>query len=343
MNMNTRQKVTEHLTKCVAALISVLLLAACVPISSPAAPTPAPVRVRVGALPYMSTAILKIAETEGFFAEQGLAVELVSFRSSNDLMPLLLTGELDAATPALTAGFFNAIARDGKVKVALPLTAFTRQECPIAAILARKSDVVSGKYAGPAQWKGATVGLPLAGAQGLPGYIVDLFLRQAGLTVRDVTLTPLDPAVQGEALRSRQIDLLYAVEPWITRLTAGGDLVVLAHAETAAPDLTASFIAFGPTLLEKPEVGHRFAVAYLNAVRRYHEGKTPRNIEIIADFAALEPALAQQACWADIPRDGAVNVDSIMAYQQWLQQAGQLDRLASADAFLATGLVEATR
>jgi NitT/TauT family transport system substrate-binding protein len=309
----------------------------------PMTPTSTPARVKVGTLPFMSNAILKIAEVEGFFAEQGLEVELVSLRSSNDFMPLLLKGELDAATPALTAGFFNAVARDGKVRVALPLTAFSRQACPVVAMLARKSDVESGKYAGPAQWKGAAIGIPLAGAQGLPGYVVDLFLRQAGLTVQDVTLTPLDPAVQGEALRSRQVNLLYAAEPWITRLTASGDLVVLAHAEAVAPDLTASFIAFGPGLLEKPEVGRRFAAAYLNAVRRYRAGKTPRNVEIVADYADLEPALVQQVCWSDIPADGVVNPDSIMAYQKWLQESGLLDRLVAADEFVAAGLVQAAK
>jgi len=222
----------------------------------------------------------------------------------------------------------------------LPLTAFTPQDCPVVVVLARKSDVEAGKYASPAQWKGATIGISLAGAQGLPGYVVDLFLRQAGLTAQDVTLTALDPAVQGEALRSQQVDLLYAAEPWITRLLAGDDVVVLSRAEDVAPDLTSSFMVYGPSLLAEPEVGRRFATAYLNAVRQYHEGKTPRNVELVAEYAGLETELVQQVCWSDIPLDGAVNVDSIMLYQEWLHDLGLLDRLLSADEFLATGFVE---
>jgi len=42
---------------------------------------------------------------EGFFSEQGLDVELVSLKSANDFFPLLLKGDLDAATPSLTPGF----------------------------------------------------------------------------------------------------------------------------------------------------------------------------------------------------------------------------------------------
>lgn len=329
-------------------LLGIGLLTACImppaaagnPAVPPAAPTEL-IPLKVGTLPFLSNAILQIAQQEGYFAEQGLAVELVVQQSSNEFIPLLLQGELDVATPALTAGFFNAVASGGNLRMVLPLTTFTSQSCSAIGIVARRSDVDAGTYATPAQWQGAKVTLPPAGAQALPGYIIDTALQQGALTLQDVQLTAVDLPVQAEALATGQTDLIYAVEPWITRMTSNPALALLQPAEPLVPDLTASMIVFGAKLLADPTMGTRFATAYLQAVRQYAAGKTPDNVATIAAYTKLEPTLVEKLCWTASPPDGAINVDSLMAYQSWLQAQGVLDRTLKPEEFLDTQFVTA--
>jgi NitT/TauT family transport system substrate-binding protein len=330
-------------------LLGVALLTACTraPAPTPNSPEPAaaaavePIPLRVGTLPFLSNSVLEIAHKEGYFTEQGLAVQLIPLQSDNDTIPLLLKGDLDVATPALTAGLFNAIASGGKMKVALPLTSFAAQDCASIGMLARRGDVEAGRYKAPSQWKGARVTLPPAGPQSTNGYVLDQALKQDGLTLQAVTIAPADLPAQGDALAAGQTDLVYAVEPWVTRMTGNPALALLMPLEPVAPGLTASLIAFGAKPLADPSIGERFAVAYLKAVRQYSQGKTPRNVELVAAYTKLEPALVEKLCWPVVSPDGSLNVESVMRYQAWLKERNLLDRTLTAGEFLDTRFAEA--
>jgi NitT/TauT family transport system substrate-binding protein len=330
-------------------LLSIALLAACARVPAPTVNPPAPtasaaaepVPLKVGTLPFLSNSVLEIAQREGYFTEQNLAVQLISLKSDNDTIPMLLKGELDVATPALTAGLFNAIASGGNMKVALPLTTFAAQDCAAIGMLARRSDVEAGRYTTPAQWKEARVTLPPAGPQSTNGYVLDQALKRGGLTLLAVAIIPADLPAQADALASGQTDLVYAVEPWITRMTGNSALSLLMPLEPVAPGLTASLIAFGAKPLADPSIGERFAIAYLKAVRQYSQGKTPRNVELVAAYTKLEPALVEKLCWPVVSPDGSLNVESVMGYQTWLKERNLLDRTLTAGAFLDTRFAEA--
>ena len=56
-----------------------------------------PVKLKVTILPYISYAPLLIAQEEGYFADQGLEIEVVKFSRSPEAIPALVQGRLDAA------------------------------------------------------------------------------------------------------------------------------------------------------------------------------------------------------------------------------------------------------
>ncbi len=305
----------------------------------PAATTALP--LKVGILPFLSNSILVIADEEGYFTEQGLAVEFIPLKSDNDALPLLLNGDIDVATPAFSAGLFNTIAGGGTMKVVIPVSNYTVQDCAAFGMVARRSDIDAGRFATPADWRGARMTIPPAGPQSMAGFVMEQTLQQGGLTLADVELVPVDLPVQAEALASGQTDLLYMVEPWITRATSNPDLALLMPLEPVVANLTVSAVVFGAKPLADPALGERFAVAYLNAVRQYAEGKTPRNIELVAKHTKLEPALVEQICWPMIPPDGVINFDWITKYQAWLQAQDLLDKSLSADELVDTRFAEA--
>lgn len=336
MDMKLRQMIGTFIL-CMGLLVACIAAPASTPtltIQSATSAAAEPISLNVGALPFLSNSILQIAQDEGYFAEEGLDVKLIVQQSSNEFIPLLLKGELDVATPALTAGFFNAVANGGTIKLVLPLTNFTVQDCASIGVIARRSDIDAGTFAMLSQWQGAKVTVPPAGAQALPGYIIDTALRQDGLTLQDVQIVPIDLPVQAEALASGQTDLIYAVEPWITRMTTNPALALLTSVESFVPNMTASTIVFGGKPLADPTIGERFSVAYLKAVRQYGQGKTQRNVQLVAAYTKLEPALIEKLCWSSAPHDGSMNVELIMAYQTWLREQGLLDKTVAPDKFV---------
>jgi hypothetical protein len=57
----------------------------------------------------------------------------------------------------------------------------------------------------------------------------------------------------------------------------------------------------------------RFLRAYLRAVAQYAEGRTQRNVEILANAVRLEPKLLRTICWPVIPADGKSDAQAISA------------------------------
>jgi NitT/TauT family transport system substrate-binding protein len=85
------------------------------------------------------------------------------------------------------------------------------------------------------------------------------------------------------ALAKRRIDFMVTTEPWLTRIIRAGHGVLWKRVQDVIPDFDYAFVRYGPSILEKdPEAGRRFMVAYLKGVHQYNQGKTVRNLEIMA-------------------------------------------------------------
>jgi NitT/TauT family transport system substrate-binding protein len=332
-------------------LLFIALLAACAQqpdtVENPAVPeefnvdTPLQeVTLKIAIMPYLSNTVFLIAQEEGFFAEQGLNIEFVQFTNTADIVPMLLADEIDAGAPGLNAGLFNAAARDGDFKVILPLTDFKVKECASIGYVARAEDVEAGIWADKQSWTEADLVISMQALNGIPGFVLAKALEGSGVTIDDMNIAIVDVPAQQEALRTGQVDIVYAIEPNITRLTADGDLALLDSAEQYAPGLAASVITVGPKIYADPDVANRFAIAYLKAVRQFLQGATPANVQYAAQLSALDPALIEQICWSDISPSGSLNIDSINEYQAFLLQRGLVDEAVDLNSFIDASFAE---
>src|SRR6516165_2069130 len=90
-------------------------LAALAIAGSPAAAQIAPlnprVAIKVGAIGAVSDAGIFIAQEKGYFKDEGLDVELVSFKAAPQILPAIATGEVQVSGSAVTPALFNAFAR----------------------------------------------------------------------------------------------------------------------------------------------------------------------------------------------------------------------------------------
>src|SRR5512145_1764523 len=94
-------------------LVSGVIICGC---SSPA-PAPANATVRVAYLPIADYAPLFIAKEEGFFARQGIDVELVRVSGTAAALPLVLSGDVAVYAGPLKTGLVNAVAKGEHVRI----------------------------------------------------------------------------------------------------------------------------------------------------------------------------------------------------------------------------------
>lgn len=317
-------------------LVSILfsfLLAACQPIVVPATPGEprARVPIRVEVLPFLSFAPLFIAQDEGYFAAQGLDVQFVRLTDGTAPIAALLQGDIDVISPQIESGLLNAMARGADVKIVADKGYLASGHCPAYALLARKALVDDGKLTGPAALKGLTLAIePLTSE----GFYITKLLGQANLTLADIGTVDIAPPALADALNNGSVDLVHIGEPWITRLVSSGAAIVWLPVQDVVPDFQWAVLAFGPTLLKgNRETGEKFIQAYLQGVRQYNQGKTARNLEIVAANTGLEVSLLEKACWPAVHDDGDINIQSVLDFQSWALQVGLLDTQVTEEQF----------
>jgi len=293
-----------------------VVLAACTPPAVPPQPTRTPVKLKVVSLPYLSFAPFYIAQQEGYFAEQGLEVELVQFTRPAETVPALIRGDVDVNAGVLSAGILNAMLRGANIKFVADKGNYAEQGCSYGAILVRRDLFESGALNEASDFKGKHV---VTDVDGLQGFIIETYLQPAGLTLADIDAVQIPTAALLETARNHAVDAMLVVEPTKTQLLESGEMVLLADAKDLLPNGQFSGLLFGPNLLEKnPDVGRRFMTAYLKAVRRYNEGKSKRNLDLLAQYSGLDRKLIEESCWASIRSNGAIDLTTTLALQDWL-------------------------
>jgi NitT/TauT family transport system substrate-binding protein len=107
------------------------------------------------------------------------------------------------------------------------------------------------------------------------------------------------------------------------------------------PGFQYSYIAFGPNLLEKDrDAGRRFIVAYLKGARRFNQGKTERNLDIVARHTIYDRGTLERIGWIRMQEDGMLDVESVLEMQRWAKERGLIDRVLEPDEFWDPSFIE---
>lgn len=299
---------------------------------------PSPVKLKVVCLPYLSYAPIFIAEAEGYFAKQGLEVEFIKMNKTATAVSALIQGKLDVSPGTIWPSQLNAIAHGARIKFVASRNYVAATGRPYAAIIARKDLVKGGQLDSPAQLRGLRISV---NPSSYMGYFVAKLLEKAGMTLDDVKTVDLTAPVELEAFRQSTIDIAFAAEPWVTRIVKEGYAVFWMPAGKAIPGFQWGFILYGPTLLDKnPDAGRRFMVAYLKAVQQYNQGKTERNLEILAKYTGLDQQLLKQACWPTLRNDGRINFKSVLDFQEWAIKKDLIDSKVTEEQFWDSSFIE---
>lgn len=299
---------------------------------------PESVQLNVSVLPFLSYGPFFIAQEEGYFAEQGLEVEFVRIDKTSEAMPALAQGQIDVAAGFFDVSTLNAIAKGANIKYVSDKGYLDPDHCSSATWVLRKDLVESGELDDLKNIAGKKFAYtPTSSAE----YALDVLLEDVGLTSEDVEGLSIPMPARLEGLGNASIDAAAVSDPWTIRMVNAGYGEIWHPWEELLPNFQFSVIMFGPNLLEdNPEVGNRFMIAYLGAVRQYNQGKNERNIEIIAEYTGMEPEEVEQACWMAMKDDGRLDISGMAGFQEWAISKGYSDEMVPEEQFVDLRFVE---
>lgn len=290
------------------------------------APTPAPEgarsapeTVRIGYIPVMIYAPLFVAIERGYFADEGIEVELTPLQGGSDSVVQLAAGNFDAAVGGAGAGLLNAAARGVEFFVVAPMHS---ERPPLTSPLVISADRTD-EIRSVADLRGKRVAINATGAA--TEYWLAQALAQGGLTFDDIELTALAFRDVPAALQSGSLDASILGEPLVTINEDNGVVAVLS--EDFIDGFTATYLYMGaPLLNERPEVARGFMRAYLRACRDLQGDYMNEEIaQIIEKYTEVPADVVLRASPAQYDPNGSVPIADLETLQTYFLGRGQLE------------------
>jgi NitT/TauT family transport system substrate-binding protein len=232
-----------------------------------------------------------LALERGYFAEEGLKMDVQEFRSAADIIAPLSAGQLDVGNGGINAGLFNAIAQGIPLKiVANQVMNTTLTQATVWMVRSELMD--SGRFKSAADLRGLNVAL--GGSNTIADIDLDQLLKEGGLTRADIEIKLIPYADQITAFANGSIDVAYVFEPTRTRILEQGTARSWKTSGQINPDHETSVVLFGPTMTEgdKFAAGQRYITAYIRGVREARreiiEQRTDAGLSVLAKYSTLK-------------------------------------------------------
>jgi len=296
-----------------------------------AAPQQAPLTtVRfAGQASTLSDAGLYLADAQGYFREQGIALDR-QVLAPPEAVPALASGQIEVSAVAPNAGLFNAIGRGIPLKIvadkgrAGPGFAFQ-------SMVVRPELVDSGALQEVRDLRGRRLAVPSTGTP-LEASLV------ARLAAYDLSLADLQTEIlafpdMAPALANGSVDAVLIIEPLATQIANRGiGTIWNPHGELRF-DQQIAVITFGPAFAAAPDLARRWMVAYVRGLRLYDDaflkGDPAARAAVIPVLAAntqVAPELIEQiAAGRRLPGldpDGRVDADALRSASAYWREQG---------------------
>ncbi len=278
-------------------------------------------RVRVSVAGALGQAGQYLAQSQGYFAQEGLSVDLVQGDPSN-AFTALFAGEVDVSGIPVDSGLFNAIQRGVDFRIAAT-QASSKQDANGVFFVVRRDLIDNRKVVGYADLKGLKIGIPTRADE----YVLAKALQAGGLVLGDAEAVILNFPATVTALGSGAIDVGVLPEPLATIAVQNGSGVKWKGYADVAPGIQQTVVAFSPQFTAQRDVATSWMTAYLRGLRDYNDAffkNTHRSqtVEALASALSLKPALFDSMGFAHLDPDGRVNMASVEDRMRWYVQMG---------------------
>ncbi len=297
-------------------LVAAALLAACAPA---AAQTPLK-KVTVGGTLSATDIGLWVAHKKGYFRDEGIDAEFITFDSAARMIAALGTGELDVSAGGHSAGLFNAVARGIDIRMVADKSQNVVGRSSIK-LLVRKALVDSGRYKTFADLKGLKVAEAAPGGSAFT--VIVKFLEKGGLAYNDIERVYMSFPQMSVALQSGAIDVALPAEPSVTQALRMGGVVAVANDYDVYPIHQISEIMYsGKFAKTNTETARKFMRAFLRGVRYHNDALGPNGefvgaqgdevVAIAVEYGPFkDPALWRSFILSSCGPDGTLHVPSL--------------------------------
>ena len=277
--------------------------------------------VSFGYIPVSIFAPVFVAYEKGYFAEQGLDVQLEVLPGGSDMVLLTSTGDMDMAISGIGPAYWNATDQGLGVEIVAP---GHMEGSPVASpLMISMAACEEGTITSVADLEGKRVAVNAPGATEL---WLDIALETAGLSIEDVDLQYMSFPDAVVALESGALDASIIGEPLATQAEQDG-LAVRLLSDIPVQEIQPTMI-FGNQqwMADNPDATVGVVAGYLRASRDLNENfNDPLHLAIIEKYTGVPAQLIAESVKPVYSTDGTVNVDSLGQLQTFFGERGLLD------------------
>jgi NitT/TauT family transport system substrate-binding protein len=287
-----------------------------------ATPTEGSTKIEVGYVPILAFAPIYVAKELGYYAEEGLDVELQAFPGGSDLVILTASGELDAAFAGAGPPLFNGVAQGLPVKIIAP--GHTEGDPAATPLMISRKACEDGAITSVADLKGKKVSV---NARGSIEYLLNAALSTGALTIDDIDLQVLPFPDAVAALQTGAVDAALISEPLATKAEQDGIATRLV-AGYPVQDIQPTAILGNQTwLTDHPDQAQGFVTAFMRASRLLAEGglNDPTVQAIVEQYTGVPAALVAASVHPVFSADGQIAYDGLGKLQTFLRGRDQLE------------------
>ncbi len=278
--------------------------------------------VTVGHLPITIYAPLFVADQKGYFAEEGIQVELVPVEGGTENVIQVASGNFDVAGGGIGAGMFNAVARGIDFEIVAPL--HTERPPLTTPLVVSKTRFDAGEFADVSDLAGKVVSTNAKGAA--TEYWLWRALQQGDLGFEDVDVIGVGFRDVAPALENGSLDAGMLAEPLATFAEDQGLIARLS--DDFLDSYTATVLYYNKDWAEvNPDLAAGFVKAFIRGARDLN-GDQWYDEEILAmiENATGVPAdVVARASRSYHDPNGVVPVDDLMGLQDFFRDQGQLN------------------
>lgn len=248
--------------------------------------------IRVGHTPITAQLPLFAAVENGYFEEEGLNIELIMFEAPNQANDAIMQGQIDVTGPAVALGIIAMADYKNPGKIKIYNITGGNTDFPIAKVLVHKDS----DFQSISELKGKKFGIWGGTIQWI--IIAKNYLEQNGLTAyEDIEIVELSPAMQVQALASKQVDALLALEPMSTVALEQGVARVLDATPTESTVNEDSWVGAGAINVAYAKKNPELVEKYITVIKRgieFVEENPEESRKYLSKYTPVTDELAQK-------------------------------------------------
>jgi len=274
----------------------------------------------------MGEAGQQLAQAQGYFAQEGVAVNFVKVDAST-VFTTLIAGQVDVQGLGLEAGVFSALLRGVDFRI-VATQASSEPNANGVFFVVRKDLIESGKVHANADLKGLKIAVPSRASTF--AYVVAKAMETGGLTTADAELVELGFPAMVSAVGSRAVDVALLPEPLATLAVDSGSGTKWKGFADIVPGFQQSVVVFTPEFAAQRDLATRWTTAYVRGIRDYNDAfrsnvHRTQTVDALANAFAIKPGLFDSMGFVHMHPDGKVNLASIEDVMHWYVQMGYLN------------------